>query len=270
KEPLTAEINIADTNNKFAFNILIVEDNLINKLLAKTVIARILPNAHISEANNGLEAIESYQIQRPDLIFMDLQMPIMNGYDATKKIRALAKDNKAHQTVIVALTAGNIKGEKERCLEIGMDDFITKPFIEDDLAALFAKWLTKNTLPIIKEAEQEVKASHFDNEKLKLFMGNDSQSVKLVLSLTIQELIKAETNFTEILKKPDLKSITALGHKLFGTASGTGLDALAVLSREIEYQEDIDEKRLQNLHALLKKEIALVISLIEEELETLN
>lgn len=271
KEPLTTETNIAtDTSNKFAFNILIVEDNLINKLLAKTVISRILPNAHISEANNGLEAIENYQIQKPDLIFMDLQMPVMNGYDATKKIRALAKDD-AHQTIIVALTAGNIKGEKERCLEIGMDDFISKPFIEDDLVALFAKWLSKNTPPIINdEAEEESKVSHFDKEKLKLFMDDDHQTVKLVLNLTIQELIKAENNFTELIKKPDLKSITALGHKLFGTASGTGLDALALLSREIELQEDINEERLQKLHALLKKEIALVTSLIEEELETFN
>lgn len=259
-----------ETTNNFAFNILVVEDNLVNKLLAKTVISKILPNAHVSEASNGHEAVEQHQKQNPDLIFMDLQMPLMNGYDATKEIRIQEKKG-AHKSIIVALTAGNVKGEKERCLEIGMDDFVTKPFVEEDLAELFSKWLMKSEeLSPNDPTVSETKTTHFDTDKLKLFMGNDTETIKLVLNLTIDELKKAEANFKELLNHPDLSLITALGHKLFGTSSGTGLDVLAQLSREIENQETLDEEHLNYLYTELQNEIKLVISLIKEELENLK
>lgn len=254
-----------NTNNS-AFKILVVEDNLVNKLLAKTVINRILPNATIFEASNGVEAIEQYQLQNPDLIFMDLQMPVMNGYDAAENIISLSKQ-KSSKPLIVALTAGNIKGEKERCLEIGMDDFVTKPFIEDDLAALFTKWFKKDLAEPAEETMQQKEVAHFNAERLKEFMGNDAETIKLVLNLTVEELNKAEANFKQLIKSRDLALITALGHKLFGTSSGTGLDVLAGLSREIEQLENFDEEHVEHLYALLKAEIKLVIDLVKEELD---
>lgn len=252
----------ANNTNSAKFNILVVEDNLVNKLLAKTVINRILPNASVFEASNGEEAIEQYKAQNPDLIFMDLQMPVMNGYDAAEKIISLKGDQA--KPVIVALTAGNIKGEKERCLEIGMDDFVTKPFVEDDLAALFTKWFKKETVETLDEAPQtEKQVTHFNADRLKEFMGNDAETIELVLNLTIDELNKAEANFKELIKSKDLAMITALGHKLFGTSSGTGLDALAEISREIEQLETFDQPKLNDLYSQLKKEVALVIGLIK-------
>ncbi len=97
--------------------IMIVEDNMINMLLAKTVISKISPKAKIVEANNGSEALKIYQDLKPDLIFMDIQLPGMNGYEVTKKIR---EDHNQEKPLIIALTAGNVKGEKEKCLESGM------------------------------------------------------------------------------------------------------------------------------------------------------
>ncbi|WP_020606895.1 PAS domain S-box protein [Spirosoma spitsbergense] len=105
--------------------ILLVEDNKINQLLTKTILARIIPNALVIEAINGQEAVEAYQTQQPDLILMDIQMPVMNGYEATRRIREYNS-----QVPIIALTAGTVKGEREKCLTAGMDDFITKPVTE--------------------------------------------------------------------------------------------------------------------------------------------
>jgi len=118
--------------------VLVVEDHMINMLLAKTLIKKVALNATILEAANGKEALELCQKRLPDLIFMDIQMPIMNGYEATSMIRLLPE---AGKVPIIALTAGNVMGEKEKCMEAGMDDFISKPFVQDAISQVFEKFL---------------------------------------------------------------------------------------------------------------------------------
>jgi CheY-like chemotaxis protein/anti-sigma regulatory factor (Ser/Thr protein kinase) len=127
---------IISTANKVIF---IVEDNKINMLLAKTLVKQILPNAQIIELENGKEAFEKVQTLVPDLILMDIQMPIMNGYESTLAIRKLP--NAAH-IPIIALTAGTVVGEKEKCIENGMNDYIPKP-IDKELLEKVIKDLMK-------------------------------------------------------------------------------------------------------------------------------
>ncbi|WP_017260104.1 PAS domain S-box protein [Pedobacter arcticus] len=269
KEPTTIDIVLEKPVVTDSYKILVVEDNLVNKLLARTVIARILPNAHILEANNGVEAIEQYKSNLPDLILMDLQMPVMNGYEATEKIRLIDKEHN-RSTIIVALTAGNVKGEKERCLEIGMNDFVTKPFVEENLAILFSKWLIKNSSEEIEEPDLTHSETHFNMGKIKNFMGNDIDTIKLVLNLTIDEIKKTDIAFKQLISSPSLNLVTALGHKLFGTASSTGLEVLANLAREIEQLKEIDQEQLNELYASLHKEVNLVSKLVKKELEQLD
>lgn len=119
--------------------ILIAEDNRINMLLIKTVLKRITPCATLLEANNGREAVVHCQSKFPDLILMDIQMPDMNGYEATTRIRAIQQEDK--YVPIIAVTAGSLKSEKNRCLDAGMDDIIVKPFVEETLSAVISKWL---------------------------------------------------------------------------------------------------------------------------------
>ena len=124
--------------NLLVKNILIVEDNNINALLAKTLLKKIMPNAKISGVSNGLEAFELFQENPADIIFMDIQMPVMNGYEATEEIRKL----ETGKTVpIIALTAGTVVGEKEKCLSIGMNDYVSKPIIKGSLEEIIAKWV---------------------------------------------------------------------------------------------------------------------------------
>lgn len=120
------------------YKIFIIEDNKINMLLAKTLVKQIVPNATIYEAENGKLAVEKFDIIKPDLILMDVQMPIMNGYEATEAIRNKAKGK---FVPIIALTAGTIVGEKEKCLEAGMDDYLSKPIIKEILQTKVTKWL---------------------------------------------------------------------------------------------------------------------------------
>jgi PAS domain S-box-containing protein len=118
--------------------VLVADDNAFNILLISKVLAKTLPNAIILEAKNGREALDLYQQELPDIVFMDIQMPDMNGHEATMAIRLLEKDKKVP---IIALTAGTFAEEKELCLGAGMDDFVTKPFVLSTIVAVLNKWL---------------------------------------------------------------------------------------------------------------------------------
>ncbi len=124
-----------------SYKILIAEDNKINMLLAKTLVKKIVANCTITEATNGYDAVALSEIELPDLILMDIQMPVQNGYDATMAIR---KSKTIMHIPVIALTAGVLNGEKEKCISHGMSDYITKPIVHDDLENVLHKWLKKN------------------------------------------------------------------------------------------------------------------------------
>jgi len=119
--------------------ILIAEDHKINMLLVKSMLGKILPGSELIEAANGKEAIEAFRRTAPDIVFMDIQMPEMNGYEATREIRLAGNPH----VPIIALTAGTVVGEREKCIEAGMDDYLTKPVLKETLEAAVRKWLPK-------------------------------------------------------------------------------------------------------------------------------
>jgi len=126
--------------NDFSPVILVAEDVYLNMILVTTIIRQMIPNVTILEAKNGKEAFEIAINKKPALILMDVQMPEMSGIEAAIEIRNYEK-GKDRQTPIVALTAGAIKGEKEKCLEAGMNDFLTKPIDQDALLKILEKHL---------------------------------------------------------------------------------------------------------------------------------
>ena len=132
--------NLSQTNRNIVFDrvkkILVVEDNKINMLLAKTLIKNIMPNAIVYEALNGKIGLEKYNELNPDLILLDIQMPVLNGYETTIEIRKTDK-----KIPIIALTAGTIMGEKEKCIKAGMNDYISKPIIKDLFENILLRWL---------------------------------------------------------------------------------------------------------------------------------
>jgi signal transduction histidine kinase/CheY-like chemotaxis protein len=120
--------------------VLIVEDNKVNMLLARTLVKKIMPNAIIFVAGDGNEAVLQFKKEKLDIILMDIQMPNKNGHEATKEIRLLSN---GIQIPIVAITAGIMIDEKENCFESGMNDYLSKPITVSDLEKVVLKWLTK-------------------------------------------------------------------------------------------------------------------------------
>ncbi|MCT8333495.1 PAS domain-containing protein [Leptospira sp. 85282-16] len=118
--------------------IMIVEDNPVNMMLTKAIVQKSIPGTIIIEAENGALAVENFIQTEPQLVLMDVQMPEMNGYDATKEIRKLANGK---MVPIIALTAGTLSGEEERCLDSGMNDYISKPVVLKTIAEKIKLWL---------------------------------------------------------------------------------------------------------------------------------
>lgn len=243
--------NTKDDKSKIdkPLHVLIVEDNSVNMLLAEATIKKVLPKAKVFKAIDGVEALEKCAEKVPEIIFMDIQMPNMNGYDATKEIRKLYGDD----VLIFALTAGNVKGEKEKCLSIGMNDFITKPFVEDNIAEIINSW--------IKNDQTSDSDKVFDINKLYEYLGDnmtDKDIVKNILEALTDELSKAKESLESTATQTEASSLKKIGHKLYGTASTVGLLKLAEVTHQLDIMDIHDSKvknNIQNLSADLLAEI---------------
>jgi len=135
--PLTRSKRISAMTTARPLRILLAEDNVVNQKLA----ARLLESRghSIEIVSNGEEALNVFGQKMFDLILMDIQMPVMNGYDATHAIRA-AEQSTGHHVPIIALTAHAMNGDRETCLQAGMDDYLSKPIHSAELLALIERW----------------------------------------------------------------------------------------------------------------------------------
>ncbi len=243
-----------------SIKVLIAEDNEINLFLAKTLINKIIPQAQVIETRNGKEAVNQYVKEKPDLILMDIQMPLMNGLEATKQIRQLERE--VH-IPIIALTAGNMMGEKEKCIDAGMDDFMTKPIVKDDLSDMFSKWLGINEDQVPKGKESKVQ--HLDKEWLNGYTSEDGEFKEDFLNLVKEGLDQSITSLKEEVKRKDLTAIKASGHKLKGTSLTAGFTELSKLAMAFELLESFDEDYLNDLLMSTIAEIEIILELLENE-----
>jgi len=126
-------------SNSDAQSILLVEDNPVNQMVALAILKSI--GVEVTVASNGKEALDVVQKKTFDLILMDCQMPVMDGFDATIEIRKYEQENKRSSVPIVALTANVMSSDKVKCSEAGMDDFLSKPIHKETLHTTIQKWL---------------------------------------------------------------------------------------------------------------------------------
>src|SRR6185437_1297435 len=124
-----------DGHEKSPFRILMAEDNSINQRVGKLILQRA--GYLIDLVGDGSEAVEAHRSEPYDMILMDCQMPTMDGFEATRRIRI----NSHRQPIIIAVTANALVGERERCLAAGMDDYLSKPFQAEQLVAIVKKWV---------------------------------------------------------------------------------------------------------------------------------
>ncbi|MFT6733206.1 MAG: two-component system sensor histidine kinase BarA [Polaribacter sp.] len=201
--------------------------------------------------NSGLKAVQNTSVNNYDLIFMDIQMPIMDGISATKQIRQINRHNS--KTPIIALTAHAIKGEKERIIQSGMDDFLTKPIAQDDLRKNIQKWTNspvsyKSKLTLNKKINNE-QNSDLDNTSIdlsidwELSLKNSNQKqdlAKQMLKMLIHSFIEVEDNIILHSKIKNLNKLTSEVHKLHGATAYCGVPVLKTLA--YEYETELKQK----------------------------
>ncbi len=127
-------------SSKFEGVVLVAEDNPTNQIVAQGLLE--LLGCQVDTVANGQEAVQAATRNQYDLIFMDCQMPVMDGYTATREIRKTTAALSGKRVPIIALTAHAMKGDRQACLEAGMDDYLVKPYDEQQLAAVLSKWLS--------------------------------------------------------------------------------------------------------------------------------
>lgn len=219
--------------------VLLVDDNPVNMVLNNKMMRSLTPDAHLTEAVNGLEALEECKKKDFSIILMDVQMPMMNGIEATQQIRLLP----GYKNIpIIGVTAGNVLGEKEKCLESGMNDFLPKPLRQADLSEMLKKYIA------IKEekegkAETEILTGKYINiDMLNEQIGDDDDFKKIFLNLVINELIQTENNIVVTAAEKNADGTKTILHKLKGTAGTAGLFRLSecALKWEKKANENID------------------------------
>ncbi len=139
--PLPQPLDAASIDDAQEPRILLVEDNPVNLIVAQKMLATLGYEAEV--ATHGETALDSLRQHRHDLVFMDCQMPVLDGYAATRRWRALEAEAGAPRLPIVAMTANAMAGDRDRCLEAGMDDYLPKPVSREQLESCLARWLPR-------------------------------------------------------------------------------------------------------------------------------
>jgi CheY-like chemotaxis protein/HPt (histidine-containing phosphotransfer) domain-containing protein len=254
-------------------NILLAEDNPFNQQVAAELLEET--GATVALANNGREALALLFKERFDIVLMDVQMPEMDGYEATRRIRATSR--LAGQKVI-AMTANAMAEDRERCLASGMDDFISKPIDPDQIVLVLAKWLPdragitpeEGLVADLRSGKERRRGG--DRRAAKVRMGDDVIDLAILGHLVSDDpdkVRKFALKFLETAQKTlaemdaahtsgDLAALGGLGHKLKSSARTVGAMGFADLCQALESADKANDLSqagmlLRQLHPLLER-----------------
>ena len=259
-------VNASHTSEKI--KILIAEDNTLNMVLSKTLLAQLMPHSEVHEATNGLEAVEQYKSISPDLIFMDVHMPELDGIEATKKIRAL-EVNKSNRLPIIALTAGALKEGKDACLAAGMDDFLTKPLESKKIQAVLNKFFHQGKKVNGDLENIEAKNDfHFEFSELSASIGNDLKVAQELISIVLINIPIMIDQLELAYSAIDLAKISSIAHSIVGNSLSMRFCILADIAGKIENgANDNSFEYLKVLFTELKQEWETVKNLLLQKIE---
>ena len=243
--------------------ILIVEDNELNQMLAKELLQR----AHFQTqvANNGKEALDMLDTQEFDLVLMDIQMPEMDGITATKEIR---KQARFKDLPIIAMTAHTMAGDREKSLDAGMNDHVSKPINPAHLFNTIAEWCDKCDKPLPSFALEAIDG--IDLTAGLMYAAGNEKLYKDVLTKTKKMLPDLASALKNAVATGDMKKAELNAHTLNGVLGTIGAGAAQAVAREIEQslrkQDDTYKNQLENLyHAIDTLSTGLETLTIAEE-----
>lgn len=206
-----SEVSIKSHENVFSGHVLVAEDNLINQKVASNYLTKL--GFTVDLVKNGAEALDIVQKNKYSAIFMDCQMPVMTGYESTEKIKTLMSKNLISKIPIIALTAEGTSGERKKCFQSGMDEFLNKPILFEDLVQVLAKYFVKN---------EDTTLINDEISKLKNFMVGDQLLLEILLeefkSTTPDQLLLINQH----VQKQNSSAISEICHALKSASAALG------------------------------------------------
>jgi len=219
--------------------ILLAEDNITNQQVANGILKKM--GLRADAVANGLEAVKALELIDYDLVLMDMQMPEMDGLEATRKIRDPHSAVRNHAIPIIAMTAGAMQGDRAVCLEAGMNDYVSKPINIKTLAEKLNQWLPSNdALPAEEpktpsESRPEAAESPiFDREGFLDRLMGDAEMAQMVIEVFLDDIPKQIESLKCSLETNDVATTERIAHSIKGAAANVGGEALRELAAEIE------------------------------------
>ena len=245
EETMVTRYTVSGEREKIEGRILLVEDNSVNQLVTLGMLKALGTRADI--AGNGQEALDAIAREPYDLVLMDCQMPVLDGYEATRILRAREKESGGGRLTVVALTANALPGDSDRCLNVGMDDYLSKPFTIQRLHDTLAKWIAGDGKPDVGrgvEVPRETSDAAQDPtspinpavlDGIRALDDNGSQGLfGKVLSLYLFDSPKLVEGILSAVEKGDGESLRRAAHTLKSSSANVGANDLPELCRKIE------------------------------------
>ena len=248
---LVTQHSIAEELRRFDLHVLVAEDNSTNQEVAQGMLRKL--GCRVDLVSNGREALNAFSRYAYDLVFMDCQMPVLDGYQATADIRRQEKNKGVNQhTPIIALTAHALEGDKQKCIEAGMDDYMSKPFRSEEMLAMIERWAgdrpadEKKQMP--PEKDIKPKQTIDDSEE------NATASIDRRILHTLKELqVEGEPDFLErvvvtyldgshpligqletAFSEKNIDGMRLIAHRLKSSSANVGAMRLSEFSRMLE------------------------------------
>ena len=242
----------AAEERKARARILLVEDNPTNQKVASLMLGKL--GYRLDTAGNGIEAIQKLEVEDFSLVLMDLQMPLMGGYEATAVIRDPSSSVRNHAIPIVAMTAHALKSDQEKCLDAGMDDYVSKPVraqvLEEVLRRLLDAEVPKGSAETAEAAQTVVAAQTpgseergsagleeypiWDRQALVDRVDGDEESAREIVEVFLEDIPRQIEGLRESIRGLDPGRMLRIVHTIKGAAGSLGAEALAHAARRLE------------------------------------
>ena len=277
--PLITRHRLSEARRSRA-RILVAEDNPVNQMVIRRVLEKL--GFHAEIVSNGKEAVEALARETYDLVLMDVQMPELDGLEATRIIRSGETDAPNPGIPVIAMTAHAMKGDRDRCLEAGMDDYVTKPIDPARLLAVLEKWLSPEpavelsiapapAAPAEEPAPAQVPGASpdppvFVRERLMDMLAGDGDAAREVLDQYLENAPEQLARIADCLARGDAAQAGREAHTLKGASANVGAEALAEAARALEAAgRDGDMDAVARLLPAAEQEFARLKALLKED-----
>ncbi len=266
-------------------SVMLVEDNAVNQAVAMGMLDQM--SCRVTLANNGQEAVELFKSQKFDLVLMDCQMPVMDGFTATGEIRCIETDSQLYPTPIIALTANALQGDRQRCLDAGMSDYLSKPFTLEDLRTAIESSVPNHaarsaahkatqevaeqdrsqspSAPVAEAAAAADSSTAIDEQALaqirSLQQPGGDDLLSQIITLYLSSSADHETSILSAVKAGDSAALREAAHSFKSSSANLGANGLADICKRLEKcgrEEDLTDavslvKQMHREHGRVRK-----------------